>query len=371
VNGKSIASEGIVRRISPDWQVETVADFSGDGKADILLRNSSTSPNILYLYQMDGKSIASEGIVRRISSNWQVETVADFSGDGKADILLRNSNVSPNILYLYQMNGKSIAAEGIVRRVSADWQVEKVADFSGDGKADILLRNSSVTPNILYLYQMNGKAIASEGIVRRISSDWQVEKVADFSGDGKADILLRNSNASPNVLYMYTMDGKAIASEGIVRRISSDWVSPSVDEVGPTPPSGETYTVPLSLPAGATELVLKKIPAGTFTMGSPDSDSDAYSNEKPQHSVTISKDFYMGVYEVTQAQFEAVTGSDPSGFSGNNRPVETVSWHDAQDFIEALNTGGYAPERLRVRIAYGSAVGILLPGRHDDDLQLR
>jgi hypothetical protein len=123
MNGKAIASEGIVRRISSDWQVEKVADFNGDDKADILLRNSNASPNVLYMYTMDGKAIASEGIVRRISSDWQVETVADFSGDDKADILLRNSNASPNILYLYQMNGKAIASEGIVRRIDPDWEL--------------------------------------------------------------------------------------------------------------------------------------------------------------------------------------------------------------------------------------------------------
>jgi formylglycine-generating enzyme required for sulfatase activity len=79
------------------------------------------------------------------------------------------------------------------------------------------------------------------------------------------------------------------------------------------------------------------IPAGSFLMGSPDSDRKARDNEKPQHKVTISQPFYLGKYEVTQSQWEAVMGSNPSDFSGRSNPVENVSWEDVQGFIKKLN----------------------------------
>jgi formylglycine-generating enzyme required for sulfatase activity len=77
------------------------------------------------------------------------------------------------------------------------------------------------------------------------------------------------------------------------------------------------------------------IPAGRFSMGSTNGDS----NEKPVHKVTISQPFYMGRYEVTQGQWQAVMGSNPSKFKdcGANCPVEQVSWSAAQDFITTLN----------------------------------
>jgi endo-1,4-beta-D-glucanase Y len=223
MNGKTVVAEGIVRRLEAGWSVVAIDDFGGDGKADILLRNATTSPAVLYMYEMDGKTITAEGIVRRLETDWLVEHVADFSGDGKADILLRNNASEPSVLYLYQMDGKTITAEGIVRRVSGDWTVDRVADFDGDGGGDILLRNSALTPSVFYLYSMNGKAIASEGIVRRVSSDWVAQDVADFDGDGKADILLNKDSGDENILYLYRMDGKAIVDEGIVRRLSGDW----------------------------------------------------------------------------------------------------------------------------------------------------
>jgi formylglycine-generating enzyme required for sulfatase activity len=79
-----------------------------------------------------------------------------------------------------------------------------------------------------------------------------------------------------------------------------------------------------------------RIPAGEFDMGSESGDSD----EKPVHRVRISKAFEMGKYPVTQGQWEAVMGSNPSSFKGPDRPVEQVSWNDVQVFLEKLNARG-------------------------------
>jgi len=90
------------------------------------------------------------------------------------------------------------------------------------------------------------------------------------------------------------------------------------------------------------------IPPGTFWMGSPESEEKRFGNET-QHEVTISEGFYIGKYEVTQEQYEALMGTNPSWFRKggdgaakvNNLdtkrfPVETVKWQDAQDFLIKL-----------------------------------
>ncbi len=74
------------------------------------------------------------------------------------------------------------------------------------------------------------------------------------------------------------------------------------------------------------------IPAGEFMMG-----SEEYDEEKPVHKVTINKPFYLGIYPVTQREWEAVMGNSPSNFKGDDLPVEHVSWDDVQEFIKKLN----------------------------------
>jgi formylglycine-generating enzyme required for sulfatase activity len=88
----------------------------------------------------------------------------------------------------------------------------------------------------------------------------------------------------------------------------------------------------------STSFELCPIPAGTFLMGSV--------REQPIHRVTLSRDFYMGRVPVTQAQWEAVMGSNPSQFRGPDRPVEQVTADDCEVFIKRLNAAGKGTFRL-------------------------
>ena len=103
---------------------------------------------------------------------------------------------------------------------------------------------------------------------------------------------------------------------------------------------------------GGVKLELVLIPAGDFLMGSPDSEKDRSLDEGPQHQVRISQPFYIGKTEVTQGQWQAVMGNNPSNFKGDDRlPVETVSWDDCQAFCQKLNARMEgANARWRVRL---------------------
>ena len=96
----------------------------------------------------------------------------------------------------------------------------------------------------------------------------------------------------------------------------------------------------VSLSAELNKLInnMVYVSSGTFTMGgTSEQGSDAYDDEKPTHNVTLSS-YYICKYEVTQALWRAVMGSNPSNFKGDNLPVECVSWNDCQTFINRLNS---------------------------------
>jgi formylglycine-generating enzyme required for sulfatase activity len=113
--------------------------------------------------------------------------------------------------------------------------------------------------------------------------------------------------------------------------------SPQVAQ--PTPPPQSTPAVQPTAPPQNTPTMpanFVRIAGGTFTMGSPASEASRGSNET-QHSVTISKPFYISKYEVTQKEWVALMGSNPSYFKGDNLPVEQVSWYDVIEYCNKLS----------------------------------
>jgi formylglycine-generating enzyme required for sulfatase activity len=103
--------------------------------------------------------------------------------------------------------------------------------------------------------------------------------------------------------------------------------------------AGEAFGVPLTreLDCGeGVKLPLILIPAGRFLMGSSKNEADRSNDEGPQHEVTISRPFYIGTFPVTQAQYRAITGENPSFFKSATNPVENVDWDAASRFCVRL-----------------------------------
>jgi|GEM_PF-477428 len=102
------------------------------------------------------------------------------------------------------------------------------------------------------------------------------------------------------------------------------------------------------LPAGT----MVRIEPGTFTIGSPITEQDRYVWEGPTTQVTLSKGFWMGAYEVTQAEYQAVTGMNPSAHVGGNLPVDSVSWVQAVDYCARLTAAERAAGRCPTSHVY-------------------
>ena len=139
----------------------------------------------------------------------------------------------------------------------------------------------------------------------------------------------------------YTTDKKSVTiSEGQTMSISGTLTSNTAS-------SSNGYASSSSVSSGGNEISIPvkngitidmvKVEAGTFMMGATSEKENPYSWEKPVHQVTLTNDYYIGKYEVTQALWQSVMGSNPSEFKGDNLPVEQVSWNDGQEFISKLN----------------------------------
>ncbi|MEJ2703804.1 MAG: formylglycine-generating enzyme family protein, partial [Sedimentisphaerales bacterium] len=112
-------------------------------------------------------------------------------------------------------------------------------------------------------------------------------------------------------------------------------------------PGNPPVSIPRDTVTNSVGMKMVHVPAGKFMMGSRDSADDVgakggdagrrYADEHPQHLVSIARGFYIGATEVTQAQWRAVMGSNPSTFEGDDLPVEGVSWNDAVEFCEKLS----------------------------------
>ena len=121
-----------------------------------------------------------------------------------------------------------------------------------------------------------------------------------------------------------------------------------------TPATTRYYIEALEGLGEAIPLQMLLIPTGTFMMGSPEDEPERQGREGPQHEVSVPS-FFLGRYPVTQAQWRAVAAlqqvnlelnSEPSNFTGDNLPVEQVSWYEAVEFCDRLSAHTGRPYRL-------------------------
>ncbi|MCP5024532.1 MAG: SUMF1/EgtB/PvdO family nonheme iron enzyme [bacterium] len=174
----------------------------------------------------------------------------------------------------------------------------------------------SYSPNAFGLYDMHGNVF-----------EWCLDAYSSYSSVAVSDPFV------PGGLGRVFRGGSWAHSSDVCRSAARFVSSPgnANDRVGFRVVLASDY------PQRIAGMVL--IPGGTFTMGSDAADVPPYNNsleQQPVHEVTISQDFWMGEHEVTQAEYSALMGSNPSGFFGANLPVEKVSWDDAVAYCTAL-----------------------------------
>ena len=154
----------------------------------------------------------------------------------------------------------------------------------------------------------------------------------------------RNSIIS-SLLIAFMMQSMCVSAQGTITRKKKENSTTSPTKPKPASKPNKNTSQSINISAQEKERIINNlisnmvyVEGGTFMMGATsEQGSDAYSEEKPAHQVTLSS-FSIGKYEVTQEEWQVVMGCNPSSYKGAKRPVEEVSWRDCQEFIRKLNT---------------------------------
>lgn len=167
------------------WVLAGIADFNGDGGADLLWRSSTT--HLMEVWYMNGTVHSGTAAVPSSPDpNWVVVATGDLNGDGFADIVWRHATTFAASVWL--MRDTTLLSTSALPSVpDANWKVIGLGDFNRDQKVDIVWRNSVSKGCAVWL--MNGTTFNSAVILPSVGLPWQLVGVGDMNGDGDADMI--------------------------------------------------------------------------------------------------------------------------------------------------------------------------------------
>src|SRR5262249_12247394 len=145
----------------------------------------------------------------------------DFDANGTTDLLWHNPTTGE--LLIWFLDGTTVSGTGAPGPgvVPAGTTIVGLGDFNGDGRADILFRNT--TTGALLIWFLNGTTVFGTGTPGGAILDWEVAAVGDFNGDGRDDILWQHSSAGGPLLYAWLLDGTTRINQGWLGSAATGW----------------------------------------------------------------------------------------------------------------------------------------------------
>ena len=150
---------------------------------------------------------------------------------------------------------------------------------------------------------------------------------------GNHNVEIRKSGYTTSRQTVTISEGQTASISGSLTSTASTSSTNALSSSGSSL-SGNALTIPVK---NGINIEMVKVEAGSFNMGATPEMENPNEDEKPVHRVTLTNNYYIGKYEVTQALWQAVTDNNPSDFKGDDLPVENVSWNDCQYFVSKLN----------------------------------
>jgi len=198
-------------RVASSYPVSMEADFDGDGKSDLLWRNTADGRNVIW---RSGNAATQSSVATVPAAAWKIAGVGDFNGDGRSDILWRNTDDGRNAIW---RSGNAVSQQAIAGVVAQAWKIAGVGDFDGDGRSDILWRNAADGRNAIW---KSGNASTQQGIAGVAVQAWKIAGLGDFDGDGRSDILWRNMDDGRNAIWK---SGNASTQQSITPVAARAW----------------------------------------------------------------------------------------------------------------------------------------------------
>ena len=190
--------------------------------------------------------------------------------------------------------------------------------------------NIRYTPTNATVLVDNKMVKGTNGVAQTILPVGQHSYIVFCDGYESEEGMVKLKASAPSNLQI-TLTKEAVAIQ------QSPVSQPTVAQqpvVQPTVANSDNISIPVK---DGISIDMVRVEAGTFTMGATAEMEGPFDDAKPPHRVTLTNDYYIGKYEVTQALWQAVMGKNPSSIKGDNFPVGKVSWDDCQDFLSKLN----------------------------------
>lgn len=209
-------------------------------------------------------------------------------------------------------------------QITLSKETNTISTSTNDVATQHIVRNQIV--------KFSGKVVDINGqpVIGAVVEETGTKNISVTDIDGNFIIKAKSSSITVTVTFLGCVPEQVKLTEGTKEEITL------IEETYKKQPSSSASSITIPVKDGIS-IEMVKVEGGTFMMGATPEMKNSWTEERPIHQVTLTNDYYIGKYEVTQSLWCALMDNNPSYFKGDNLPVEQVSWDDCQKFINKLN----------------------------------